>query len=208
MVYTSVVSTSSIKVQAVRGRIVFAALEVFSRLGVEATRVEDLLLGSGVSRRTFYKYFQGKEDVLAAVYERLTQELLTSVGACEAGDPLAAIRRTLDAYLELHVDNPRIVRVLQEHAVRTDSPLSPLRRRFRAQLVQLVAQAFERATGRATDPLVFVALISALEGVSLEILAGKPERADIARARAALHGLLDALLAQLPKTKSPLSGGF
>lgn len=163
-------------------------------LGVESTRVEDLLLSSGVSRRTFYKYFRSKEDVLAAVYEHVTSELLSAVGTCEAGDPLAAIRRTLDAYLELHVHNPRIVRVLQEHAVRADSPLSPIRQRFRAELVKLLGEAFTRATGRRAEPLMFVALVSALEGVSLEILAGKPQRAEVARAGATLHALLDALL--------------
>lgn len=197
-VYTFVLPTTSPslkpKAQAVHGRIVHAALEVFARLGVEATRVEDLLLSSGVSRRTFYKYFHSKEDVLAAVYEQITGELLSAVGACEAGDPLAAIRRTLDAYLDLHVQNPRIVRVLQEHAVRADSPLAPIRQRFRVELVTRLGQAFQRATGRAAEPLMFVALISALEGVSLEILAGKPNRAEVARAGAALHALLDALL--------------
>lgn len=189
-------STPSLQVQAVRGRIVFAALAVFARHGVEATRVEDLLLASGIARRTFYKYFRGKEDVLAALYEVVTRELLTAIGGgCADEEPLAAIRRTLDGYLDLHVHNPRILRVLQEQAVRADSPLAPIRRRFRAELVEVLARAFAGATGRAVEPFVFLALVSALEGVSLELLAGRPAGADIARARATMHGLLDALLA-------------
>ena len=56
-------------VRLARGAVLAAAVGVFSKHGIEATRIEDLLEASNVSRRTFYKYFRSKDEVLAALYE-------------------------------------------------------------------------------------------------------------------------------------------
>src|SRR5690349_12652376 len=58
-----------------------AAATVFARLGFAATRVEDILAAAGIARRTFYKSFASKEDVLAAVYQLAIQELLGAMTA-------------------------------------------------------------------------------------------------------------------------------
>src|SRR4051794_37858423 len=49
--------------------ILISAIAVFTKKGAGATRVEDILESAGVARRTFYKYFRGKDDVLAGLYE-------------------------------------------------------------------------------------------------------------------------------------------
>ncbi len=188
----------SLRLQLARADIARAAVEVFSRLGAEATRVEDLLAAADVARRTFYKHFRSKEEVLAAVYEMVSRELLAAIDAHRepGADPTAGVRATLDIYLGFHADNHRILRVLVEQAMRSDSPIAPLRLRFRAELTRALDDAFARATGRRLDPYVFLALLSALEGLSLEFLADgrAPAPADVARARATVHGLLDATL--------------
>jgi len=195
----------SLRLQLARADIARASIAVFSKLGADATRVEDLLAAADVARRTFYKHFRSKDDVLAAIYEMVSRELLATIEAHrDAGaDPTAGVRSTLDIYLGFHADNHCILRVLVEQGMRSDSPLAPLRRRFRAELGRALDEAFRRAAGRALDPYVFVALLSALEGLSMELLSGghAPAAADVARARATLHGLLDATLrhaAQMP----------
>jgi AcrR family transcriptional regulator len=47
-----------------RDRLYVAALDRFDRLGVDATRVEDVVDDAGVSWATFFRYFPRKEDVL------------------------------------------------------------------------------------------------------------------------------------------------
>src|SRR5262245_18255916 len=88
-----------------QGFIVSAAGKVFARRGFDATRVEDILQAAPVARRTFYKYFSSKEDVLAAIYELATGELLKTIRAVSSDDPLQAMRRGLDAYLDYHMKN-------------------------------------------------------------------------------------------------------
>ena len=149
-----------------------AAVQVFSRLGFAATRVEDILESAGITRRTFYKYFDSKEDVLAAVYEMATSELFNAMRTPAAPDepPVSTIRRGIDIYLDYHVGAAPLLRVLVEQAIRSDSPLAPARRRFRGDLVRLLDDAVQAMSGQKHDPLLYTALISALEGVSLDLL--------------------------------------
>jgi AcrR family transcriptional regulator len=182
-----------------QGGILAGAVQVFGKVGFAKARVEDILEAAKVARRTFYKHFQSKEDVLAAVYEVATGELLGAVRAQaeERGGarPLRAIKDALDVYLDYHVENAALVRVLVEQAMRSDSPLAPLRRRFRADLVRLIGDAVEAETGKRHDALLYLGLLSALEGVSLEILASGAKKADVDRARKTMHQLLDRALA-------------
>lgn len=186
----------SLRLQLARADIARAAVGVFARLGAEATRVEDLLRAADVARRTFYKHFRSKDDVLTAVYEMVTRELLAAIASHrgDGADPMASIRATLDVYLGFHVDNREILRVLLEQSMRSESALGPMRRRFRAELVQALELAFLTMSGRALDPFVFLALVSGLEGLSQELLSGPTDRDAVDRVRRVMHGLLDAVL--------------
>lgn len=178
----------------VQAKVVAAAAVVFSRLGFSAARVEDVLEAAGIARRTFYKYFRGKEDVLLALYELATTEILRAATSTGGADGLSAVRTTLDAYLDYHVENAALVRVLVEQAMHADSPLSPARRRFREGLVSVLDRAVREATGAAYDPLLYAALVSALEGLSLDLLARGASRDEVARAKVVMHELLDRAL--------------
>ena len=87
----------SLRLQLARADIARASIAVFSKLGADATRVEDLLAAADVARRTFYKHFRSKDDVLAAIYEMVSRELLATIEAHrDAGaDPTAGVRSTL-----------------------------------------------------------------------------------------------------------------
>lgn len=178
-----------------QGGIVAAAATVFARLGFATARVEDILAAAGIARRTFYKYFDGKEGVLAALYDLATGELLKAIeGAGEGDDPLAGIRRGLDVYLDYHVENAALLKVLVEQAIRSESPLAAGRRRFRAELARAIGAAVRDATGETHDPMLYAALVSALEGVSLDLLATGAAAADVARAKRVMHLLVDRVL--------------
>ncbi|CAJ1581321.1 helix-turn-helix domain-containing protein [[Mycobacterium] wendilense] len=51
-------------------RILAAAITVMQRVAPEAPRVSDIVTEAGSSKKAFYRYFAGKDDLLLAVMER------------------------------------------------------------------------------------------------------------------------------------------
>lgn len=76
-----------------RDAIAAAGLRLAARDGWAATTVEAIAREAGVSRRTFFRYFAGKDEVLFAEDERLVEDLPRAVrDADEDLPPLAAAR--------------------------------------------------------------------------------------------------------------------
>lgn len=58
-----------------QSQLVAAAMRVFADKGLDAATTQDFYEEAGVSRGTFYNYFETKEDVLTAVANQLADEL-------------------------------------------------------------------------------------------------------------------------------------
>jgi AcrR family transcriptional regulator len=185
-----------------RAKIIASSVDEFAHRGVAATRVEDILVAADVSRRTFYQQFDDKPAVVYAIFELVTRHLAATFAAAVARttDPTAAIDEALDAFFELHRTDRDIMRALVEESLRADSPLYALRMRFRHDIMRGLDAMFLAITKRTPDPFVALALVSAVEGISLELLArkAKPSVADYARARAVIARLI-ALICAHPR---------
>jgi AcrR family transcriptional regulator len=59
----------------VRGAVVEAALRLFMERGHLAVRVEDIVDAVGISRATFYKYFDERDEILAELFARLLSDV-------------------------------------------------------------------------------------------------------------------------------------
>ncbi len=178
--------------QTTQDEIVVAAMKVFERLGFARTRVEDILATAKVSRRTYYSYFTSKEDVLAGIYARTTKALLTAMMAAVQANtaaPLQAILLGTDLFLNFHLESPRMLQVLLEQAMLSDSPLAALRKGFRAQLYELLSQAAGKP-----DPYIPIALVAALEGVSHHLLENQAGPKDIERAKQSMRLIVQKVI--------------
>lgn len=202
-VYTAYKMTgprTAVQGRLARNGILGAATGVFSKRGYPATRVEDILAAAGIARRTFYKYFRSKDDVLAGIYELATDDLAARLRTAAAApdDPIEAVRRVLDTYLDYHAADPRLVSALVQQALQPESPLHERRAWFRRQLVEVLDRAVHASTGTRHDPMLYAALLSGLEGASLDLLATNPTPDDVTRAKKVMRQLFDRALGLQP----------
>ncbi len=73
-------------------RMLDAVSEVVSEKGYVAMTVEDVIAAAGVSRRTFYDHFKGKEPAYLEAFEVAGAELIRRVGEAYEREPLACRR--------------------------------------------------------------------------------------------------------------------
>lgn len=101
-----------------RGRLLDAMAHVVASQGYAATSVAEVISRAGVSRRTFYEEFQGKEDAFLAAYETIDLVLVdVATAAATADEPRERIRRGLAAYLELLRAEPAFARTFVIEAI-------------------------------------------------------------------------------------------
>ncbi len=102
-----------------RLRIVAAMLRVLQRHGYPATTIGHLTQEAGVSRATFYKRFEGKEECFLATYDLaaawLCEQVEDSVAAC--GEWPDGVRVGVTAALRLLAANPAVANLVAIEAL-------------------------------------------------------------------------------------------
>jgi AcrR family transcriptional regulator len=88
-----------------RGRIIESMIEAVARRGFPETRVADVVEGAGVARKTFYDFFDDKQECFLAAYDQVSGQLFETTSAAfndRADAPWAErIRVSMAALLEL-----------------------------------------------------------------------------------------------------------
>ncbi|MDP3846461.1 MAG: TetR/AcrR family transcriptional regulator [Pseudomonas sp.] len=178
-----------------RTNIQLAAIPMFASKGLAETTVNDLLTAANVSRRTFYKYFSNKMEVLASIYQMSVSLLLARFGEMQpvADSPQTWLRAMVALFFDYHLAVGPIIRLMQEEALRADSPLAAHRQRAHLEMVRLLIERLEAGQSQR-HPLTYRALIWALEAASLELLGRQAKRAEIEQAKQVMGDLLIAAL--------------
>ena len=68
-----------------------AALEVFAERGFEKTPVEDIAAAAGISRRTFFRYFASKNDILFGDFGSILRDLEHWLSSAPDDRPMFAV---------------------------------------------------------------------------------------------------------------------
>lgn len=81
-----------------------AALELFTRLGYEATTMADIGAAVGIRGPSLYKHVSSKQDLLVEIMTGTMDALLRAHRAAVATttDPVERLRRTVDAHVRFH----------------------------------------------------------------------------------------------------------
>jgi AcrR family transcriptional regulator len=84
------------KRQLVRDELSRAAAQLIARNGFEETTIDQIVEATGVSRRTFFRYFKSKEDVIVEVVSVVGEHACAELAARPAAEPpAAAVRHAL-----------------------------------------------------------------------------------------------------------------
>jgi len=138
------------KKRQTREAIARAALELFAERGYDETTLADIAAAAGVSTRTIFAYFPGKEDILFCDFQALRDALAGALSERPAGkDALGTLRdfivSTAAAKTELDSKLARIVA--------SDETLSSHKRARLSQLQELLAAAIADDLGSGPDDL-------------------------------------------------------
>ncbi|MEI7528647.1 MAG: TetR/AcrR family transcriptional regulator [Elusimicrobiota bacterium] len=106
---------STPKGQKTRERIITISGEVFSKTGYGLTGVADICAASDIAVGGFYRYFSGKEEVLAAVVASLEARLSAEVaGLPPAADLRSEIAAVAGLYFRFVAENKDFYQVMRE----------------------------------------------------------------------------------------------
>jgi AcrR family transcriptional regulator len=127
----------------VRDAIWSAAVDLFASKGFEETTLDDIVESAGTSRRTFFRYFASKRDLIAQPVVGYAESIAAAIDACPGGCPPSELLRhvVLDVARRT-VSDPRMLKVMQiaaRHPAAREAQLSRL-----AEVQERVTSAFAR----------------------------------------------------------------
>ena len=120
------------KSEETRRRILEAALEIFRERGFEGATMREIATRAEVATGAAYYYFDSKEAIVMAFYERAQEELRVALERLleESGTFEERLRRIVQAKLDYFLPNRKLLGALSAH---TDPahPLSPFSEKTR-----------------------------------------------------------------------------
>lgn len=161
-----------------RQRILAAVADVCSSVGYVSMSVEDIVVASGVSRRTFYDNYRGKEDAFLAAYEEVSAQLLGQVQeAYDSADGLVdRARECLRALLDFIVSEPTFADMCIVEVLAAGPQAIARRNTIMKALATLIDQAAEGDLPKSKRPAPIIAetLVGGIyEVIYSRVLAGR-----------------------------------
>jgi AcrR family transcriptional regulator len=174
-----------------RGRLLRAMAEAVADAGYAQTTVGDVIARAGVSRRTFYEHFTGKQDCFLAAFDLGASVLFDAVSeAADPGQPTwRQVRSALHVYLTLLAGEPEFAKaaLIEVYAAGPEAIIR--RQRLFDRFVELFRGMYagsvrepESLPARSADLELVIGAISF--AVTMRVSAGEAE---------ALPGLCDRL---------------
>lgn len=169
------------RMDATRGALARATVELFLARGVARTTAEDIAAEAGVSRRTFFRYFASKEDAFTEPLLQQADEFGPLLRGRPRDEPLVAgLRAVVDRVATTYVSMEHVLSLYR--AVREDPGLAPSIAAFNARLREVVAVwAADRLRGEPGDlePQLFAETGVAVRETVLRLWAAAPAGTDV-----------------------------
>ncbi len=153
---------------AARERLLAAAATVYAQGGEVAFTVERVLVEGGISRPTFYRWFDSREQVLRHVVEVANQRLVEAILAAlkSPAAPEDLLLRGIDAYLEWGQSQGVMIAALYADLHQPRTAAAQARGVTLRKVIEMV-QTLARTDGKNDVPtaLFIEAMLNAIEHV-------------------------------------------
>jgi AcrR family transcriptional regulator len=142
-----------------RARIVSAMVEVASELGFGGASVGRVVARAGVSRRTFYELFDGREDCFLAAFDWGVAQAGAQMTEAYAREPSwrDGVRAALASLLVFLDSEPQLARVCVVEALGAGTLVLERRAAVMRQLAGALRSGAPRARGGACEPRMLTA---------------------------------------------------
>jgi AcrR family transcriptional regulator len=180
-----------------RGRLIEAALRLFTARGFHETSVEDIVSEARTSKSAFYEFFQSKEDCIRQLLEseggRLVAAVLAAAETGEGWDHRDRMRRGIAAFVSACAQDVRLTRLLLVESVGLAPAVEDVRRQIQSRFAAMVEEEVRRAQEgdpfyAAVDPEVFGrAVVGAVNEAVAHFVEVGGESADAGRLMAGLN---------------------
>jgi AcrR family transcriptional regulator len=139
------------KRQQTRERLTRAAVALFLERGFEATTLDDIAAAADISRRSFFHYFESKEDVVFAWHEEITAALIAAVASRPASESmLAAAENAISAMARQLAPNEAMAMA----QLKRDNPALQARDQVKYEkLERALAEALGKRAGHRSEKL-------------------------------------------------------
>ena len=134
----------------VRGAIWDAAVDLFVEKGFERTTVDDIARAAGVSRRSFFRYFSSKNDLMGQGMVTYGAQIADAIAGCPpSSPPLAVVRAVVRRVAAGAAAYPRLRKIA--HVASTSVAAREAQLSRVAELEDRVADAFRARLRRRDD---------------------------------------------------------
>lgn len=145
-----------------RARLQAAMIEAVARNGYAATTTKDVVGLAGVSTKTLYKHFEGKEECFLATYDLVVRQAMERISAAYRGeakqerDWTAGLCRAFEAFATEILERPKPSRLALVEVLAAGPAALERAERAEAVFTQMIAQSFAQAPEEVALPRLLV----------------------------------------------------
>ncbi|MFF8884108.1 TetR family transcriptional regulator [Streptomyces flaveolus] len=162
--------------RAVRAELAKVAIDLFARRGFDETTVEDIARAAGMTKRSFFRYFPTKEDVVFDGIDLTGESVVADIAARPAGEgPWECLHQVLQAWQEeIHASEQALATI---RLIEATPALAGRLHQRRTEWRRRVSDALQDRPGTDLDPYTADLLTNAATAV-LDAVSSQWARSD------------------------------
>ncbi|MEV8637728.1 TetR/AcrR family transcriptional regulator [Streptosporangium sp. NPDC051023] len=146
-----------------RELILRVATRLFAALGYDGTSISQIAEAAGLDVATINENFGGKRELYLVVMEHAAlaelacfETSIADISREHLGDPVRAVHRLLDGYIDFCVQNPEITALWVHRWLSDASDITDLERRYVQPMVRLIAETLESLSAGSGDVMFVI----------------------------------------------------